>query len=41
MAFDFLRRRTREAAPERKASAAGRVVAWHGAGRVAWSVPAA
>lgn len=33
--FDFLRRR--EAAPEQKASATGRVVAWGSSGRVAWS----
>ncbi|MCB1362883.1 MAG: phage portal protein [Rhodobacteraceae bacterium] len=35
MVFDFLRRSER--ACETKASAAGPVVAWHGAGRVAWS----
>ncbi|MEO0390487.1 MAG: phage portal protein, partial [Pseudomonadota bacterium] len=34
--FDFLRRET-PAAPEAKASAAGRVIAHHSAGRVAWS----
>ncbi|MGV6847172.1 MAG: phage portal protein [Marinibacterium sp.] len=40
MVFDFLRRDTAGAvapAPERKASAAGPVLAWQGAGRVAWS----
>ncbi|GAA6201100.1 phage portal protein [Aquicoccus sp. SU-CL01552] len=37
MAFDFLRRNTAGKAPERKASATGPVVAWHSAGRVAWS----
>lgn len=37
MAFDFLRRGRGEAAPDRKASAAGPAVAWHSAGRVAWS----
>ena len=37
MAFDFLRRGTAGKAPERKASATGPVVAWHSAGRVAWS----
>jgi len=42
MAFDFLKRRTYAAtsaanAPEAKASAAGRVIAWQTAGRVAWS----
>jgi len=40
MAFDFLRRRAEAAAmgaEERKVSAAGPVLAWHGAGRVAWS----
>ncbi|MEM8728406.1 MAG: phage portal protein [Pseudomonadota bacterium] len=45
MVFDFLRRDARgadpvvvpEAAPERKASAAGPVMAWHSQGRVAWS----
>ncbi len=34
--FDFLKR-TPEPAPEAKASAAGPVIAWQGAGRVAWS----
>ncbi len=34
--FDFLKR-TPEPAPEVKASAAGPVIAWQGAGRVAWS----
>ena len=41
MVFDFLRRGSEAtnatAAPERKASAAAPVVAYHGAGRVAWS----
>ncbi|MEY8842473.1 phage portal protein, partial [Cribrihabitans sp. XS_ASV171] len=37
MVFDFLRRGAKVEAPEAKASAAGPVVAWHGAGRVAWS----
>ena len=37
MAFDFLRRDKAKEAPERKASATGPVVAWHSAGRVAWS----
>ena len=36
MVFDIFRRPKVEA-PEQKASAAGPVVAWHGAGRVAWS----
>ena len=36
MAWNFFRR-VDEAVPERKASAAGRVVAWGAAGRVAWS----
>ncbi|WP_138465163.1 phage portal protein [Poseidonocella sp. HB161398] len=36
MVFDFLRREG-AAAPERKASAAGPLIAWSGAGRVAWS----
>jgi len=36
--FDFLRRERVEAgAPEKKASATGRVVAWGSSGRVAWS----
>ena len=37
--FDFLRRGGQEpaAAPEKKASATGRVVAWGSSGRVAWS----
>ncbi|WP_322865504.1 phage portal protein [Aquicoccus sp. G2-2] len=34
--FDFLKARE-NAVPEQKASAAGPVLAWHGAGRVAWS----
>lgn len=37
MAFDFLKRRAEAAAPEAKASAAGPVIAWAGAGRAAWS----
>lgn len=37
MFFDFLRRGASAEAPEAKASAAGPVVAYHGAGRVAWS----
>ncbi len=37
MVFDFLRRGAANPAPERKASAAGPVVTWHGAGRIAWS----
>lgn len=37
MVFDFLRRGADTSVPEQKASAAGPVVAWHGAGRVAWS----
>ena len=37
MVLDFLRRRSAPAAPERKASATGPVVAYHTAGRVAWS----
>ena len=37
MAFDFLRRRGEVAALETKASATGPVIAYHGAGRVAWS----
>ncbi|MCE8536212.1 phage portal protein [Ruegeria pomeroyi] len=37
MIFDFLRRGAGAEAPEAKASAAGPVVAWHNAGRVAWS----
>ncbi|MGB0960490.1 MAG: phage portal protein [Halocynthiibacter sp.] len=36
MAFDFLRRKETKA-PEAKASAAGRVVAYHGGGRAIWS----
>lgn len=36
MVFDFLRREG-AAAPEQKASATGPVIAWSGAGRVAWS----
>ena len=39
MVLDFLRRAEPEVpeAPEAKASATGRVVAWSGSGRVAWS----
>ncbi len=37
MVFDFLRRGAETDVPETKASATGPVVAWHGAGRVAWS----
>ncbi|GAB1479661.1 phage portal protein [Paracoccaceae bacterium] len=38
MVFDFLKRApTASEAPERKASATGRVVAWSTSGRVAWS----
>ena len=37
MVLDFLRRRTAPPAPEQKASATGPVVAYHSAGRVAWS----
>jgi HK97 family phage portal protein len=37
MVFDFMKRRAAEAAPEAKASAAGPVIAWSGAGRAAWS----
>ncbi len=37
MVFDFLKRTTREVAPEQKASATGRVIAWGSSGRVAWS----
>ena len=37
MLFDFFRDHEAEAAPEQKASATGRVVTWHSAGRVAWS----
>ncbi len=38
MAFDFFKRRSDEAgAVEQKTSAAGPVIAYHGAGRVAWS----
>ncbi len=35
--FDFLRKTEISEGPEKKASAAGSVVAWHGGGRVAWS----
>ncbi|MEL6170557.1 MAG: phage portal protein [Pseudomonadota bacterium] len=38
MIFDFFRpNSTASGAPEQKASATGRVAAWHSAGRVAWS----
>lgn len=38
MILDFFRQGgTAEVAPEQKASAAGPIMAWHGAGRVAWS----
>jgi HK97 family phage portal protein len=37
MVFDFLRRGADVDVPEKKASATGPVVAWQGAGRVAWS----
>jgi len=37
MVFDFLRREVETAVAETKASATGPVVAWQGAGRVAWS----
>lgn len=37
MVFDFLRRGTASQVPETKASATGPVVAYHSAGRVAWS----
>ncbi|MDP5215934.1 phage portal protein [Ruegeria sp. 2205SS24-7] len=37
MVFDFLRRGAKADVPEAKASAAGPVVTWHSAGRVAWS----
>ncbi len=38
MILDFFRQKgAADTAPEQKASAAGRVMAWHGAGRVAWS----
>jgi len=37
MVFDFLRRGAQTEAPEAKASATGPVVAYHSAGRVAWS----
>ena len=36
MSFEFLRRKM-PAAPAQKASSAGPVIAWHNAGRVAWS----
>ncbi|MHA6262185.1 phage portal protein [Arenibacterium sp. CAU 1754] len=37
MVLEFLRRKIETQAPEQKASATGPVVAYHGAGRVAWS----
>ena len=37
MVFDFLKRSAEHAAPEAKASATGRVVAFQSSGRVAWS----
>ena len=37
MVFDFLRKAPLAVAPDRKASAVGRVIAWGNAGRVAWS----
>ena len=37
MAFNFFRRGVVQNAPEQKASATGPVVAYHSAGRVAWS----
>jgi len=38
MILDFFRQTgAQPSVPEQKASAAGRVAAWHGAGRVAWS----
>lgn len=37
MKFDFLKRAPAQAAPEKKTSATGRVVAWGSSGRVAWS----
>ncbi len=37
MKLDFLRRTQTQPAPQAKASAAGPVVAWHNAGRVAWT----
>jgi HK97 family phage portal protein len=37
MVFDFLRRGAVDSVPQTKASATGPVVAWAGAGRVAWS----
>lgn len=37
MAFEIFRRKTEATAPETKASAAGRVIAWQTGGRVAWS----
>ncbi len=36
MVFDFLKRGAADT-PEAKASATGKVIAWHGSGRVAWS----
>ncbi|MEO0380970.1 MAG: phage portal protein, partial [Pseudomonadota bacterium] len=37
MVFDFFRSRAGASAPEQKASATGKVVAWQTGGRVAWS----
>ncbi|GFE66713.1 phage portal protein [Litoreibacter roseus] len=37
MVFDFLKRGDTQDVPEVKASATGRVIAYHGTGRVAWS----
>lgn len=37
MILDFFRQEGADVVPEQKASAAGRVIAWGGAGRVAWS----
>ncbi len=37
MVFDFLRRAQPAAAPQQKASATGRVIAWQAGGRVAWT----
>ena len=37
MILDFFRQNAAQPVPEQKASATGPVMAWHGAGRVAWS----
>ena len=37
MKFDFLKRAAADVAPQTKASATGRVIAWGNSGRVAWS----